>query len=219
MRQQRTSALRRVKPNWRGAQFATFDWQVASYAGSEIVLAIYYLEGPSNVPLERMAMAGVPAFWSNELGGQASSAVLGDGTLTVTMPDPIVTPFTLNLSANDPALRGDQGEYLCGKQLYYQEPCPPVPVGLAWQFNTFSGADVVLDVLGVQGSLVNNFPVPFRDDTTSEFLSAMSAGGVQITLSFPTTPSSGDTLSLENPSLGVRDADGNWIAAGSLIIP
>ncbi len=219
MRQLRTSALRRVKPNWRGAQFATFDWQVASYAGNDIVLGIYYLDGPAAVPLSRMAMTGIPGIYSNELGGQCSAAVLGDGILTITMPDPVVAPFTLRLASNDPALRGDQGEYLCGKMLDYAEPCPPVPTALSWQYVSFTGNEVTLEALGATPPLINGFVIPLQNSSNGEFAASQSVNVGQWTVTFPSSLTAGDNLIMATPSLGIRDQAGNWLNSGSVVLP
>lgn len=218
MSQQRTSALRRVRPNIRGVQFATVDWVYDSNAAGVVFFRIDIPPGTQVNPLTGYALDGIPQIFNVNSAAFPIAAELQDPYLKLTYAVDQSAPQQWRLSPNDAALRGPFGEYLCAKTLVLPSP-PVVPANTVGTTIVAGALDVTIaGFTGPLGLAMRNLPL-VRNETQAVNALAVSTDGTSILATFAAPPLSGDSVSFGSDAANWLNVTGGSLQNDTLIIP
>jgi len=217
MPQQRTSAVRRVKPNIRGVQWATVDWLPAAYAGPLVRFAIFQSGVPYQDTTTDYSLQGIPAFLASPSGGHAISAVWNKPYLDITFEHEAPDTDGFSLRPSDPAFRGPDGQYLCSKFISGVIP-PPPPVDAAIASGSADGTRAVFtlsDPAVILGTLnTGNAYNSTKGEPANGYIYA--AGSLYV--NFPTPPDIGDTIDFTGDAAAWVTNTGGTLPATSVTL-
>lgn len=196
MSQQRTSALRRVRPNIRGVQFANLDWQFAAFDGNTIKFQLFQAGQNLLTTLDGCTLSEVPQIVQTSPPLAPVAASIDGMFLVIDYGVPQAAGITLYCGPNDPGFRGLFGEYLSMKELVLAAPAPPVDaVALSATVNG-AGFDIALD--GSGGQLYLQSLPPISNVTAGTLASVARVDGFNLYVEFPGAPASGDVIDWAN---------------------
>tara|TARA_R110000868_G_scaffold345116_1_gene606219 strand:- start:31 stop:687 length:657 start_codon:yes stop_codon:yes gene_type:complete len=218
MAQQRTSALRRNKPNIYGVQYSTVDWVFDSYTGNQVFFRIDQPPGTQVTDFEGYTLNGVPAIFDIHSGQYATAAVFQVPYLRVTFPTTQSYPLGYRLANVDPAFRGRFGEYLCIKSVIPQV-APPSPVNITIGNATISGNDIIFGGFsGANQLAMRNLPV-INNTTQGAAAISVTTDGLQIVATFAAPPMSGDSVDVDGGSTNWLNPTGGNLNGGTFLLP
>jgi len=178
MRQQRTSARRRVRPVITGVPPGQMDWQIVSFTPQSIMLEIYASVTTVLTSLAGYSLSGIPPIFNATTSEMPAAAFVTNGKLEIVYPSVFPNEFTLILQENTPQFRGPRGEYLTSKAMSQFAP-PPQPVDSEINAAVVNSAVIDLQVLtGPSQLYISGTPVVENVTQATFSLSVVSSPGV-----------------------------------------
>lgn len=217
MSQQRTSALRRVRPNIRGVQFANLDWQFAAFDGNTIKFQVFQAGPNILTTLEGCTLSEVPQIVQTSPPLAPVAAWIDGMFLVIDYGVPQAAGITLYCAANDPGFRGVFGEYLSMKELVLPAPVVPVDAVVFALALSGTGVDLVLD--GSGGPLYCQSPAGIANLTNAEVATLTTSNGGTIHAEFATPCASGNTIEWIPAGAPFLNPTGGGLAGFTMAIP
>ena len=217
MRQQRTSALRRTKPNFLGVQYTTIDWIFNGIVGDEV---FWQLVGPGHIDLlthDGINLTGVPRIVGLVPTLTPVAARLDNGNLVIRYDVTPTTPLFAYLESNDPALRGRNGEYLTGKQLTYVDPVAP-PSDITFFGGTATGFDIDIICNVADPTLAVRDTSCLTYVPTGEHPIAVRVAGGHVITTWVTAPAPGQFLDIVGGSSNWMNSSGGSAVSTSFAL-
>jgi hypothetical protein len=217
MPQQRTSAVRRVRPNFFGAQFQTVDWLPAAFLGTAVRFSLSFAGTGIQDTTRDYSLNGIPQMSWLDLSTFPISAAWEKPYLVLDWGVPVDDSQPFVIAANDPAFRGPKGEYLVGKVIA-GVPAPPAPHDTVI---SFGNADVAVatfafsdgsDLLFLSG--LDSIQNTTKGEAAIDYTTA--AGGCTVT--FPTPPDVGDQIDFTGGAASFLNQSGGTLLATSVIL-
>ncbi len=176
MRQQRTDNSRGQLPLATVATANVLVWELQLVGPT--TLRIRITDAPTGLSLN-----GVPAMTRSSDGALPDSAVLDVNDITMEYPSSMPDGTMFTLPSKDPALRGQQGQYLAGASRTDAAPPPSLPVVFFGDGNTCGSDSINVANAGVLTTAVVGSGSP----TSVIYIIVPTANLAPVALTGPTT--------------------------------
>jgi len=218
MPQQRTSARRRVRPNFLGAQYQTVDWQPVAYLGTAVRFALMFAGTGVQDTTRDYSLNGIPQMSWFDLTTFPITAAWVKPYLELDWGVAVDNSQPLTLAANDPALRGPLGEYLNGKVIY-GVPGPPTPQDSVISGLTLAPPDIQFTLTDAGQTLFIQGLGNIYNVTTAEQPYNFSSVPGMFTAHFTTPPSSGDQIDFTGGAGAFLNTSGGTLQPTTIFVP
>lgn len=207
-RQQRTIKPRRKPGLAEKPQYEAIVWSLGVPDGNDILLTPDY-------PIESLFLNGLPKLRA-VLSDQLPIACAKDGdAFRLSYFAPLAPDERYRMAAEDNAIRNQFGGRLAAGEQFGLREFPP----FEWAYYGRNDVNIISLIRTSGDAPVGAFEPPeLQNMTTMEVPNAVTTAGSFIVLTYPSVVSDGDTLTLADDSLGVRDFNNGPMKAGSVLV-
>ena len=182
-----------MRTNFLGTQYSEVDWQIAAFIANGVRLAMFQPPWNTQDTTRDYALVGIPQVSRDGLVDIPIAAAWAKPYLDLTWGSAMGSSFTLRVQPIDPAFRGPQGEYLCGKLETYVPP-PPAPQDATATGAAIAGSGIDVGLSGAGGQLFLTGVPGVVNLSTAEAAVAVVITAAVMHVEFTTPVSPGDII-------------------------
>lgn len=217
MKQQRTSAVRRVRPNLAGVQYGSIDWQMAGFADDYMELQLFGGDGQQITDFAGFRIVEPPQILVAGIAETPISYSFAGTNLRLNYASNLPDGFSCSLPQSSRSMRGSFGEFLNAKTLIVA--AHPVPETDSIALQAFAeGASAFVQIDGGTADLWMHHLPAIENLENSEMATRVSVDVDGVRAYFPTAVMAGWSIHYTREVGVFRNITGGTVATFTFVL-